>query len=67
MKLNISGRLREFFKNARHVTNISYRPTNDEFKSSAKIIILGIILIGLIGFIIAVLVSLIISGNLSLV
>jgi len=58
---------RKFFENARHVLSISYKPSRDEFNRAAKLIIFGILLVGVIGFILALIVSLIISGSLSLI
>ncbi len=65
--MNILGKIKKFFANARHVLSISYKPTRGEFNKAAKLIIFGILLIGTIGFIMAIIVSLIISGSLSLV
>lgn len=62
-KLNI----RRFIDNAKHVLSISYKPTRVEFDKSAKLIIIGILLIGAIGFVVAIIVSLIITGSLSLI
>jgi protein translocase SEC61 complex gamma subunit len=57
MNLNLGKSLGTFFQNSKHILNISYKPTNTEFNRSAKIIILGILLIGFIGFLISVIVS----------
>lgn len=62
MQLNLGARLRTFITNSRHVLNISYKPTRDEFNRSAKIILIGILLVGFIGFIIALIISFI-TGN----
>lgn len=62
MGWKIIEKLNNFITNAKHVLNISYRPTNEEFKRSAKIIILGILAIGIMGFIIGMVVSLITTG-----
>ncbi len=58
---------RKFMENSKHVMSVSYKPTNKEFSKSAKVIILGIVLIGALGFIIAIMVSLLVSGSLSLI
>jgi protein translocase SEC61 complex gamma subunit len=47
--------------------NVSYKPTNDEFKKTAKIMLIGILLIGVSGFVIGVIVSLLISGTVSFI
>jgi protein translocase SEC61 complex gamma subunit len=58
---------KKFLNNARHVMNISYKPGRDEFNRAAKLIIFGILLIGTVGFIIAIVVSLIITGSFGLI
>jgi protein translocase SEC61 complex gamma subunit len=57
-------KLRRAVSDARHVLSMSYRPSGDEFNKSAKMIIIGILLVGLMGFVISLVVSLIISGTL---
>jgi protein translocase SEC61 complex gamma subunit len=65
--MDIIKTLSTFIDNAKHVLAISYKPTRAEFDKSAKLIIIGILLIGTVGFVIAILVSLIITGSLSLI
>ncbi len=60
------GRIKAFIDNSRHVLNISYKPTNEEFKRSAKMIIISILIIGAAGFIIGIIVSLLITGTIPL-
>ncbi|MCL5115353.1 MAG: protein translocase SEC61 complex subunit gamma, partial [Candidatus Marsarchaeota archaeon] len=43
--------IKNFISNARHILYVSYKPNEQRFKRTAKIIILGIVLIGVIGFI----------------
>lgn len=66
MNIDIVGGLRGFIDNSRHVLNISYKPTNDEFRKSAKMIIISILIIGSMGFIIGILVSLLVTGTIPL-
>lgn len=63
VSIDVIGKLRKFIENSKHVLSISYKPTNAQFKKSAKLVIVGILLMGLIGFIISILVSLAISGT----
>lgn len=63
MNLNVVGRLKAFIDNSRHVLNISYRPTNEEFKKSAKMIIITILIIGFAGFLIGIVVTFISTGT----
>ncbi|MEM0147698.1 MAG: protein translocase SEC61 complex subunit gamma [Candidatus Micrarchaeaceae archaeon] len=65
MDLNIAKRLRGFIENSRHILNISYKPTPEEFSRSAKIILLGILIIGVSGMIISIIITLIVTGSLS--
>lgn len=65
--MGIFDPVKKFSDNARHVISISYKPSRSEFNKSAKLIIIGILLIGAVGFIIAILISLIITGSLSLI
>lgn len=67
MNLNLRERLRSFIVNSRHVMNVSYKPTNDEFRKTAKIMLIGILLIGVSGFIIGIIISLLISGTVSFI
>ena len=48
----VVGKIFEFIRQARRVLNISYRPTNEEFNMTAKITAFGMVLIGIIGYII---------------
>ncbi|MCL4387864.1 protein translocase SEC61 complex subunit gamma [Candidatus Marsarchaeota archaeon] len=67
MDMNVVRRLRSFWVNSRHIINISYRPKNDEFKKTAKVIIIGILIVGVLGLVLGVIISLAIAGNLSLI
>lgn len=60
----VSLNIKKFFTNARHVLSISYKPTRQEFTKAGKLIIFGILLIGIVGFVLSIIVSLIISGTL---
>ncbi len=58
------GKLKKFIENSKHVLSVSYKPTDAEFRKSAKLIIFGILLMGALGYVISILVSLIITGTL---
>jgi protein transport protein SEC61 subunit gamma-like protein len=62
--MTIATRFREFIDNSRRILNISYKPSNEEFRKTAKVILLGIILIGAVGFIIGLIVYFITTGTL---
>ncbi len=67
MNIDISKRLHSFWTNSKHILSISYRPNPDEFKKTAKVIIIGILIVGVLGLVLGVIISLIIAGNLSLI
>jgi protein translocase SEC61 complex gamma subunit len=50
-------KLHTFFANSKHILNISYKPSNEEFNKSARIILLGILVIGALGFVISILIG----------
>lgn len=56
--------IKKFIENSKHVLSVSYKPTDAEFRKSAKLIIFGILLMGALGFVISIIVSLIITGTL---
>ena len=62
MQLKLGHRFNSFMANARHILNISYKPSNEEFNKSARVIILGILIIGFLGFIISLIIGYI-SGS----
>lgn len=65
--MDIPGSFKKFRDNSRHVLSISYKPTRDEFSRAAKLIIFGILLIGVLGFALAIIISLIITGSFTLI
>lgn len=67
MNFNIAKRLKNFLSSSRRIINISYRPKNSEFKKTAKVIIIGILIVGILGLVLGIIISLVIVGNLSLI
>lgn len=55
--MNIAEIARDFIARSIRVMRVSYRPTPEEFNMTAKITGLGMVLIGLIGFLITVVFS----------
>lgn len=62
--MGLKERFKKFIDNSKHVLSVSSKPTDAEFRKSAKLIIFGIVLMGALGFVIAIAVSLIINGTL---
>jgi protein translocase SEC61 complex gamma subunit len=65
--MDIIGKIKNFISNARHILYVSYKPTPERYWKTAKIILVGIILMGSLGFVIAIVISLATTGSLSLI
>ena len=52
-KPTVSQRLRSFFVQSTRVWQILRKPSNQEFKSIAKVSAIGILIIGLLGFVLS--------------
>ncbi len=57
MNLNIVSRLRTFYSNSKHVMSVSYKPDMDTFRKTMKVVLLGTLLLGAIGFVISLIVG----------
>jgi len=55
--LDIVKSIKEFYLNSKRVINVSYKPTNDVFKRTLKIVVIGILIIGAMGYIISTLIG----------
>lgn len=56
--MNLLSNFKNFIFKCARVWNITRKPTKEEFKTIAKASMLGILLIGLVGFLIATLMNL---------
>ncbi len=52
MELNPIKKLRSFYDDSKHVLSVSYRPDVQAFERTLKIVVLGILILGILGFII---------------
>ncbi|MFA5746377.1 MAG: protein translocase SEC61 complex subunit gamma [archaeon] len=59
----MANKLKEFFESSKRILLIAKKPSNKEYWSMAKIVGLGMIIIGVIGFIVKLTMNLI-SGKL---
>ncbi len=57
--MNIATTLKSFILQSARVWHVLKKPTNTEFKSIAKVSALGILIIGLVGFVITDIIKLI--------
>ena len=57
-------KLRMFIKRSKRVLNVSHRPRRQEYWMMAKTVAIGMVLIGMLGFIITIIFSIIDRGGL---
>ncbi|MGC8479798.1 MAG: protein translocase SEC61 complex subunit gamma, partial [Candidatus Micrarchaeia archaeon] len=48
-----------FYSNSKHVMSVSYKPDIDTFRKTIKVVLLGTLLLGAIGFIISIILGII--------
>ncbi len=61
MNLDVRKRLSTFYGNSKLVLGVSYKPTPEVFKKTLKIVLLGVLVLGFLGFIIATIVNLLVG------
>lgn len=59
MEFDPVKKLSNFYSDARHVLSVSYRPDTETFKRTLKIVVIGILILGVLGYIISIVVGLI--------
>ncbi len=59
MDLNIAKRLGDFYSDSRRVLEVSYKPDMTSFKRIVKIVVIGTLILGILGFIIETIIALI--------
>lgn len=57
MKLDPIGSVKGFYSDAKHVMSVSYKPDMETFKRTLKVVLVGIILLGVLGFIIYLIIN----------
>ena len=61
--MNVVGKLKDFYSDAKHVMSVSYKPDMDTFKRTLKVVLVGIILLGVLGFAIYLIINNIILAS----
>lgn len=64
IRMDIVKKLKNFMENSRRVMNISYKPTMEEFRKTAKVVLIGIVIIGVAGFLIGTVLYFVTTGTL---
>ena len=59
MEINIAKSLSSFWGDAKRVIAVSIRPTSEEFRRTLKIVLLGVLVLGILGFGISIITKLI--------
>jgi protein translocase SEC61 complex gamma subunit len=49
--------LKEFYADSKHVLSVSYRPDRETFMRTMKIVVVGILILGVMGFIISYIIA----------
>jgi protein translocase SEC61 complex gamma subunit len=49
----------QFYEDSKRLLSVSYKPSNDEFKRTLKIVLFCTIILGIMGYIISIIVGLI--------
>ncbi len=62
MKINLNPipRLKRFYADSKHIISVSYKPDANTFKRTLKVVLIGVIILGTLGFIIAEIINLLI-------
>lgn len=63
MKLSFLPDFKSFFANAKHVINISYKPSVEHFTKTLKIVLLGTLIVGILGFVVSSIINLLLTGR----
>ena len=57
MKFNPISGIKGFYSDAKHIASVSYKPDVDTFKRTLKVVLLGIIILGILGFVISLIIN----------
>ncbi len=49
--------LKNFYSDAKHVASVSYKPDNDTFKRTLKVVLIGILILGVLGFVVSFIIN----------
>ena len=60
MKFDPVGSIKRLYEESRHVLSISYKPNTAQFIKTLKIVLLGTIIVGALGYIISIIIGLIV-------
>jgi protein translocase SEC61 complex gamma subunit len=59
MKIEPHKKIKNFYNDSKRVLSTSYKPTNESFMKTFKMVILSIVLIGALGYVISLVIGLI--------
>jgi protein translocase SEC61 complex gamma subunit len=61
MKLNPIPRIKSFINDSKRIFGVSYKPNMDAFKRTLKIILIGILILGVMSYVISSILGFVIS------
>ena len=61
MKLNPIPIAKQFIEDSNRMFSVSYKPSAQEFKRTLKVVLLGTMLLGILGYMISIIVGLIVG------
>lgn len=53
-------KLKQFYDDSKRMLSVSYKPSKEEFNRTLKIVLLGTIILGILGFLISIVIGLIV-------
>jgi protein translocase SEC61 complex gamma subunit len=57
LKFDPIAAVRNFYEDAKHVASVSYKPDTDTFKRTLKVVLVGILILGVLGFAISFIIN----------
>ncbi|MHB1830533.1 MAG: protein translocase SEC61 complex subunit gamma [Candidatus Micrarchaeaceae archaeon] len=57
MKFDPVNSIKSMYSDSKHVMSVSYKPDIETFKRTLKVVLIGIILLGILGFIIYLIIN----------
>lgn len=61
MDLNPMPKIRGFISDSRHIFSVSYKPDMQTYKQTLKVVVIGILIIGALGYVIAEIIKLLLG------
>ncbi len=50
-------KVKNFYNESKHILSISYKPTRTSFMRTLKVVVIGILILGVLGYVISLIIS----------